>query len=66
VPTLLARAHAMYERARALGGNPPPIGSTPLTTEDRCARHGTGHQALRMVKEDYDPAHILTPDAGTS
>ena len=66
MPTQLARARAMYERARALGGKPLPIGSTPLTTEDWCDCHRTGYQALRVAEENYDPTHDLTPGAGIS
>ena len=63
VPTQLDKARAMYERARALGGTLYPIGSTPLTTEDWRTHYGPGYQTLRAAKEDYDPAHILTPGA---
>ncbi|MGY1763980.1 FAD-binding protein [Geodermatophilus sp. SYSU D00779] len=64
VPTQLDKARAMYERARALGGTLYPIGSTPMTREDWRTHHGPGYQALRTVKENYDPANILTPGAG--
>jgi FAD/FMN-containing dehydrogenase len=61
VPTQLAKARAMYERARALGGTLYPIGSTPLITEDWQAHYGPGYQALREAKERYDPASVMAP-----
>jgi cytokinin dehydrogenase len=64
LPTQLAKARTMYERARALGGTLYPIGSTPLTREDWRAHYGPGYWALRGAKEDYDPGNILTPGAG--
>jgi FAD/FMN-containing dehydrogenase len=64
VPTQLAKARSMYERARALGGTLYPIGSTPLTTEDWRTHHGSGYQALRTAKDHYDPANVMAPGAG--
>jgi cytokinin dehydrogenase len=60
-PAQLARARSTYERARALGGTLYPIGSTPLTRADWQAHHGPGFEALREIKQRYDPAHILAP-----
>ena len=61
VPPRLAQSRSTYERARALGGTLYPIGSTPLTRQDWQAHYGPGFQALREIKQRYDPAHILAP-----
>lgn len=63
VPTELAKARALLDRARAIGGTLYPIGSIPLTMSkaDWIAQYGPIYPVLKIAKALFDPARILTP-----
>jgi cytokinin dehydrogenase len=63
VSTELGKARSLFEGARAVGGTLYPIGSVPLTMSkaDWARQYGAVYPELRIAKEVFDPAHILTP-----
>jgi FAD/FMN-containing dehydrogenase len=66
VPTELAKARALFDGSRALGGTLYPIGSIPLTMSkaDWVREYGVVYPALKIAKDLFDPARILTPGPG--
>jgi FAD/FMN-containing dehydrogenase len=66
VSTELAKARSLFEGARAVGGTLYPIGSIPLTMskDDWARQYGAVYPELKIAKEVFDPAHILTPGPG--
>ncbi len=63
VSTELGKARTLFEGSRALGGTLYPIGSIPLTMSkaDWVREYGLVYPALRIAKDLFDPARILTP-----
>jgi FAD/FMN-containing dehydrogenase len=66
VPTELAKVQALFDGSRALGGTLYPIGSIPLTMSkaDWVRQYGVMYPALKIAKDLFDPARILTPGPG--
>jgi cytokinin dehydrogenase len=62
--TQIPKARARFEAARALGGTLYPIGSTPMSKADWAQQYGLLYPVLKVVKEIFDPANILTPGPG--
>ncbi len=61
VPTHIAKARAVFEGARAVGGTLYPIGSTPMSKGDWVRQYGPLYPFLALLKVAYDPDRILTP-----
>jgi len=59
--TQIAKARALFERARAVGGTLYPIGSTPMSRQDWIRQFGLLYALACIAKAAYDPARILTP-----
>jgi len=64
VASHLAKARAVFEGARALGGTLYPIGSTPMAKSDWVRQYGPLYPLLALAKTVYDPDRILTPGPG--
>ena len=64
VSSHLAKARAVFEGARALGGTLYPIGSTPMAKSDWVRQYGPLYPLLTLAKTVYDPDRILTPGPG--
>jgi cytokinin dehydrogenase len=60
-PTHLAKARAVFEGARSLGGTLYPIGSTPMFRSDWVRQYGPLYPILAASKALYDPGMLLTP-----
>jgi cytokinin dehydrogenase len=60
-PTHLAKARAIFEGARNVGGTLYPIGSTPMTRSDWIRQYGPLYPLLAASKVLYDPDMLLTP-----
>ena len=63
-PALLTRNRRLYDRARALGGTRYPIESVPFTQADWADHYGDRWPQLKQLKQEHDPAGILTPGPG--
>jgi FAD/FMN-containing dehydrogenase len=61
---MLARNRRLYDRARALGGTRYPIESVPFTQDDWTNHYGDRWAQLKALKQEHDPAGILTPGPG--
>jgi len=64
VPGHLAKARAVFEGARQLGGTLYPIGSTPMSRNDWIRQYGPIYPVLALAKTLFDPDRILTPGPG--
>ncbi|HMI85587.1 MAG TPA: FAD-binding protein [Polyangiaceae bacterium] len=64
VPSHLAKARAVFEGAREIGGTLYPIGSTPMSKSDWIRQYGIIYPALALAKTLFDPDRILTPGPG--
>ena len=64
VSTHLAKARAVFEGARNLGGTLYPIGSTPMSKSDWIRQYGPLYPVLVLSKALFDPDRILTPGPG--
>jgi len=62
--TQAPKARARFEAARAIGGTLYPIGSTPMSKADWAQQYGLLYPVLKVIKEIFDPANILTPGPG--
>jgi FAD/FMN-containing dehydrogenase len=62
--TQVPKARARFEAARAIGGTLYPIGSTPMSKADWARQYGLLYPALKVLKQTFDPAGILTPGPG--
>ncbi|NEA33247.1 FAD-binding protein [Streptomyces sp. SID13031] len=58
---MLARNRRLYDRARALGGTRYPIESVAFTQDDWADHYGDRWPQLQALKQEADPAGILTP-----
>jgi cytokinin dehydrogenase len=61
VSTHLAKARAIFEAARDVGGTLYPIGSTPMRRSDWIRQYGPLYPLLAASKALYDPDMILAP-----
>lgn len=61
VSTHLAKARAIFEAARDVGGTLYPIGSTPMKRSDWIRQYGILYPLLATTKVLYDPDMMLTP-----
>lgn len=61
---MLARNRRLYDRARALGGTRYPIESVPFGQDDWADHYGDRWPELQALKQEHDPAGILTPGPG--
>lgn len=57
----LAKARAIFEGARSVGGTLYPIGSTPMSRNDWIRQYGPLYPLLAATKVLYDPDLLLTP-----
>jgi cytokinin dehydrogenase len=57
----LARNRAIYERARDVGGKLYPISAVTMEPSDWQQQYGTRYPEIAALKQQYDPAGILTP-----
>lgn len=62
--TQIPTARARFEAARAIGGTPYPIGSTPMSKADWAQQYGVLYPVPQVAKQTFDPANILTPGPG--
>ena len=61
VSSHLAKARAIFEAARDIGGTLYPIGSTPMAKGDWIRQYGALYPLLAASKALFDPDRILTP-----
>lgn len=52
---------AIYERVRAAGGTLYPVSALPMSGEDWQRHFGSVWTRFCQAKQDFDPAHLLTP-----
>ena len=64
VSTHRAKARAIFEAARDLGGTLYPIGSTAMAKSDWIRQYGPLYPLLVLSKALFDPDGILTPGPG--
>jgi hypothetical protein len=57
----LKRNRRLYEQARALGATLYPISAVPVTPADWAIHYGPRYPQLEALKEQFDPANIMTP-----
>jgi len=61
VDRLIKANRAIYERVRAAGGTLYPVSAFPMSRDDWRKHFGPAWARLRGAKQNFDPAHVLTP-----
>jgi cytokinin dehydrogenase len=58
---LIEANRAIYERVHAAGGTLYPVSAFPMSRDDWRRHFGPAWARLRDGKQNFDPAHVLTP-----
>jgi FAD/FMN-containing dehydrogenase len=58
---LVQANRAAYDRIRAAGGTLYPVSAFPMAQDDWRRHFGAAWGRLRDAKQQFDPAHVLTP-----
>ncbi len=61
---MLRRNRALFEKARSVGGTRYPIGSISFDEADWVEQYGEQWSELVLLKQRFDPDHLLTPGPG--
>lgn len=54
----------LYHKAKKIGGEIYPVGTTSMTRHDWAEHFGEAWPTLKLAKEHYDPDHLLAPGQG--